>query len=114
MQQFQPTPCEVCNALAVSETDGVGAASGTTTTSSSPATRRVLIEHRVLTVCDHHAARIELARVTNLDQLRRLFTEQEGRRSLISRRTPLDRRMFPPRPEGRRMGRGRRVSDVEI
>jgi hypothetical protein len=33
------------------------------------------------------------------------------RRSPIPRRTEDDRRAFPPRPEGRRRGYGRRASD---
>lgn len=100
--------CEVCAALALSETDGARAPA------VARPTRRMLIEERVLSLCDQHAAVIELARVRTLDELRELFRETEGRRALLQRRAALDRRMFPPRPEGRRMGGGRRVSDVEL
>jgi hypothetical protein len=47
----------------------------------------------------------------SLDVLRELFQEPEGRRSFVDRRSPLDRRLFPPRPEGRRASAGRRSED---
>ncbi len=37
--------------------------------------------------------------------------ETDGRRSLVTRRSPVDRRVFPPRPEGRRLAVGRRTID---
>jgi hypothetical protein len=73
--------------------------------------RRLLIEDRVVALCDTHAnAAIETG-VTTLAALRRLFPEGSGLRSLVPRRSPLDRRVFPARPEGRRRSLGRRASD---
>jgi len=73
--------------------------------------RRVLVEDRVLLLCDAHAGPTRSGQVASLEQLRRLFVESEGRRSLLERRDQLDRRGFPPRPEGRRTSRGRRATD---
>ena len=59
-----------------------------------------------------------------LEELRDVFTGMESplqgaseiagieRRSPIPRRDATDRREFPPRPEGRRMGGGRRKTDA--
>jgi hypothetical protein len=49
--------------------------------------------------------------VESLSELRRLFRESGGKRSLLERRQELDRRVFPARPEGRRRNGGRRSSD---
>jgi len=75
-------------------------------------TRGLLIEERVLAVCDEHAELIEAAGCTSLEQLRDLFPERTGHRSLVPRRAALDRRVFPPRPEGRRFPGGRRTTDA--
>jgi hypothetical protein len=70
---------------------------------------RVLVEGRIVALCEKHAA---LAVGSDrLDELAATFRESTGRRSLLPRRSPLDRRVFPPRPEGRRRGDGRRVVD---
>lgn len=110
-------PCEICSALASSETDGLGAptlagASLDRSDQAGEKTRRVLIEDRLLTLCDEHAAEIQLHRVDSIAELRELFRERFGNRSLVLRRSPLDRRVFPPRPEGRRLSDGRRASDA--
>ena len=73
--------------------------------------RRVLVDERIVTLCDEHAAEFQLSGAGTLEELRALFPETDGRRSMVARRAPLDRRVFPPRPEGRRMGDGRRADD---
>lgn len=75
--------------------------------------RRVLVDERIVALCDEHAAEFQLSGAATIEQLRGLFPEPEGRRSMVQRRAPLDRRVFPPRPEGRRMGDGRRADDAE-
>jgi hypothetical protein len=73
--------------------------------------RRLLIEQRIVSLCDAHAAHFRLSGSSTLDALQEMFREEAGRRSLISRRAPLDRRVFPARPEGRRHNDGRRNTD---
>ena len=73
--------------------------------------RRVLIEERIVSLCDHHAARYRMSKCGSLGDLYALFPEADGRRTLLSRRAPLDRRVFPARPEGRRHNAGRRTWD---
>jgi hypothetical protein len=63
-------------------------------------------------LCQPHTAQAEQAGVTTLDALRALFIEASGQRSLLARRAASERRLFPPRPEGRRQWRGRRQSDA--
>ena len=67
---------------------------------------------RLVALCGKHARHAEQAGVTTLDALRALFVEAEGQRSLLARRAESERRLFPPRPEGRRQWRGRRESDT--
>jgi len=76
-----------------------------------PPLRRVLIEDRIIALCDEHAAAMARAGCQTLDELRALFPEPYGNRSLVPRRAPLERRVFPPRPEGRRRSDGRRQAD---
>jgi hypothetical protein len=73
--------------------------------------RHVLVGDRLIVLCESHAATLRHHRITNLAGLRKLFLEPHGRRSLVDRRDPLDRRAFPPRPEGRRAPGGRRATD---
>jgi len=73
--------------------------------------RRVLIEERIVMLCDAHAERARVQDARTIGELRALFHEASGKRSLLSRRSPLDRRVFPARPEGRRASGGRRVGD---
>lgn len=73
--------------------------------------RRLLIEDRIVALCNDHADAATREGVESLEELRALFAEDQGRRSLVDRRSPLDRRMFPPRPEGRRRSFGRRTTD---
>jgi hypothetical protein len=80
-------------------------------TDSPLATRHILIETRLLYVCEAHARWIRSLGINNLAGLGTLLREPSGRRSQLDRRAILDRRTFPARPEGRRGGRGRRSSD---
>jgi hypothetical protein len=70
-----------------------------------------LLEGRVLSVCADHAKTIREQRPETLAAVAALFREPTGRRSLLARRAPLDRRQFPLRPEGRRRSDGRRRAD---
>ncbi|WP_437966375.1 hypothetical protein WMF04_43365 [Sorangium sp. So ce260] len=84
---------------------------------------RVVIQGRSLSLCRMHAATVAAAMPETFEEMRELFVGlQRGaqpsprdasveRRSPIPRRSPEDRRVFPPRPEGRRLGAGRRASD---
>lgn len=73
----------------------------------------VLIEDRNIGLCDTHLAEVRRAGVERLSQLFELFPEPRGQRSAPERRSPLDRRMFPARPEGRRRSAGRREKDSD-
>jgi hypothetical protein len=73
--------------------------------------RRVLVQDRVVALCDEHAAEVRVSGASTLEALCALFPETGGQRSRIDRRSPLDRRVFPPRPEGRRRSAGRRAHD---
>ncbi|HMJ12203.1 MAG TPA: hypothetical protein VK524_12350, partial [Polyangiaceae bacterium] len=72
--------------------------------------RSVLVENRLLCLCEQHAVLFRASGKTTLAELRALFQEPSGHRSLLPRRAPLDRRIFP-RPEGRRTSDGRRHGD---
>jgi hypothetical protein len=74
--------------------------------------RRILVEDRIVVLCEQHGERVS-SRPVSVDQLCALFPEIAGRRSLLSRRAPIDRRVFPARPEGRRRSSGRRSKDCE-
>jgi hypothetical protein len=74
---------------------------------------RVVIQGRALDLCRAHATTVVAAMPKTFDDLCRLFlgvvlTEP---RAVFDRRAPLDRREFPPRPEGRRLGISRRAVD---
>ncbi|MEO8902547.1 MAG: hypothetical protein ABI488_11185 [Polyangiaceae bacterium] len=73
--------------------------------------KRVLVEDRVIALCELHAAEVRSAAPASVAQLRQSFTERRGKRSLLERRAPADRRAFPARPEGRRASAGRRAND---
>lgn len=94
--------CAVCGAL---ESHGTGMS-------------RVVIEGRALCLCRPHAATVVSEMPATFDEMRALFIGAsmdraaiEERRSPITRRGAEDRRVFPPRPEGRRLAMGRRTSD---
>lgn len=103
-----PKDCAVC---------GAGEASGA-------GMSRVIIEGRALWLCLDHATAVAVAMPRTFEQMRALFvqpaaTDDGARRAapIIDRRSPIDRRRsddrraFPPRPEGRRTGYGRRAND---
>ncbi|MBK6514164.1 MAG: hypothetical protein IPM79_18690 [Polyangiaceae bacterium] len=77
---------------------------------------RVVVEGTTVLLCRGHATVVAQHMPRTFEELRSLFLEQTesgpARRSLLGRRAFDDRRVFPPRPEGRRMGGGRRSSDV--
>ncbi len=73
--------------------------------------RSVLVEDRVVSLCDAHADEFIAGGLETLAGLRAHFVESGGKRSLVPRRAPLDRRIFPARPEGRRLGTGRREGE---
>ncbi len=79
---------------------------------STGRSRRVFAGERQVTLCPAHALVLEGLPLADTSELRRMFRESGGRRSLVGRREALDRRAFPPRPEGRRRGGGRRSSDA--
>jgi hypothetical protein len=97
--------CAVCGAL---ESLGTGMS-------------RVVIEGRALCLCRPHAATVVTEMPATFDEMRALFVgvtasrrpDQafEERRSPITRRSSDDRRVFPPRLEGRRASNGRRAGD---
>ena len=84
---------------------------------------RVVIQGRSLSLCRTHAATVAAAMPETFEEMRALFVGLQRsvptaphdpsveRRSPIERRNPEERRVFPPRPEGRRLGGGRRASD---
>ncbi len=92
--------CEVCG-----QAEAIGARSGRL--------RRILVEERIVALCDEHAAQYRLSSAKSVEELRELFVEPGGRRSRLGRRAALDRRVFPARPEGRRRGDGRRDTDPQ-
>lgn len=86
---------------------------------------RVVIEGRALQLCRSHASTVVAAMPETFEDLRALFigagVDLSGpqsplplpeRRSPINRRAAEDRRVFPPRPEGRRQSEGRRAGDL--
>jgi hypothetical protein len=81
---------------------------------------RVVIEGRALTLCRAHAQVVVAALPETFDELREIFVGfgvELGSRPIPERRSPIDRRatedrrVFPPRSEGRRMSAGRRATD---
>jgi hypothetical protein len=87
-------------------------------------TCRVVVDGRAVCLCREHAAMVAAALPRTFEDLRAVFrgiasplhgdaTPPDGieRRSPIARRDRLDRREFPPRPEGRRVRAGRRATD---
>ena len=83
------------------------------TSSPRAADKRVRLGGRSLPLCAEHAARAASARVRTLDELAKLLASPGERRSALPRRAPAaeDRRVLPPRPEGRRRSEGRRATD---
>ena len=73
--------------------------------------RRLLVEDRVIALCERHAASVRAQAPESVAELRKSFQERRGQRSLLDRSAPADRRAFPARPEGRRASAGRRAGD---
>lgn len=94
---------------------------GSHASSSDARMSKVVIEGRALTLCQPHAASVVAVMPETFEDLRAIFVGaaaelealggQPERRSPIDRRAAEDRRVFPPRAEGRRMGAGRRATD---
>lgn len=93
--------CEICESSSASPARDAG----------QKKLRRVLFEDRIVLLCDAHAESARSEEAQTVAELRALFREPSGQRSLLSRRSPLDRRVFPARPEGRRGSAGRRAGD---
>lgn len=80
---------------------------------------RVIIQGRSLDLCRVHAAVVAAARPETFDEMLALFASADAdlaaqsleRRAGPDRRAQVDRRAFPPRPEGRRLNGGRRAED---
>jgi hypothetical protein len=74
---------------------------------------RVVIQGRSLDLCQRHATTVVAAMPRTFEDLLTLFADVvlDGARAAGDRRAPLDRRVFPPRPEGRRLGFGRRGAE---
>lgn len=94
-----PRVCEICEARVAAPDQ-----------QPSGKLTRLLVDDRVLALCQKHHAQVRAANVQHLAELYELFREPQGQRAALSRRSPVDRRVFPPRPEGRRRGRERRDS----
>ena len=87
---------------------------------------RVVVDGHSLCLCRTHAAMVASVLPGTFEELRAVFRgiasplqvgasgDGEERRSPIARRAELDRREFPPRPEGRRASSGRRVGDAFV
>jgi hypothetical protein len=73
---------------------------------------RVTIQARSVVLCREHAGVVAIKMPKTWDDLRAIFALPPERRSPIPRRVEADdRRVFPPRPEGRRTSFGRRKAD---
>jgi hypothetical protein len=73
---------------------------------------RVTVEARTVMLCRDHAAQVAAQRPKTWIELRAMFASDIDRRSPVPRRNETDdRRVFPPRPEGRRNSFGRRTGD---
>jgi hypothetical protein len=71
---------------------------------------RVTVEARTLALCREHAGQVAIHMPKTWEELRTLFSWGAERRSPVPRRHE-ERRVFPPRPEGRRLSFGRRQND---
>jgi len=77
-------------------------------------TSRVTVQAKSLLLCREHAGLVAIQMPKTWEELRAVFAARIDRRSPIPRRVDNDdRRVFPPRPEGRRRSFGRRKSDSD-
>ncbi len=96
--------CEVCTSLTAS--------TGALVPSKSGRLRRMVFDDRIIALCEEHALEIRENDLRSLEAVQEHFLEPfPGQRSLVSRRSPMERRVFPARPEGRRAADGRRAGD---
>jgi hypothetical protein len=73
---------------------------------------RVTVEARSLALCREHAGQVAIHMPKTWEDLRTLFATGVEPRSPLPRRDEYEnRRVFPPRPEGRRLSFGRRQND---
>jgi hypothetical protein len=73
---------------------------------------RVTVQARSLILCRDHAGLVAIKMPKTWDDLRTIFAGPVEQRSPVPRRIENDdRRVFPPRPEGRRASYGRRRGD---
>ncbi len=101
-----PRSCEVCTGHR-----SVGLTEAPRVVMGKHRIKRVLIESRIFALCEHHVSELLASGASTVAAVQALFREAEGSRSLVSRRAPLNRRVFPPRPEGRRATVGRRAGE---
>jgi hypothetical protein len=101
-QKADASGCLVCTARGVSRRPSPNRIS------------RVTIQSRSVMLCREHAGLVAIHMPKTWDELCAMFSGPVDRRSPIPRRTDYDdRRVFPPRPEGRRKSYGRRRFDLE-
>ena len=84
--------CEACSGLPQSGGKSLGAVR----------VRNILVGGRLVYLCDAHAEAVQALNPRHVDDIRRLLKEASGHRSLVERRSAVNRRVFPPRPEGPR------------
>jgi hypothetical protein len=93
--------CEACSALELSGHKPL----------RTTRIRTLLVADRLFCFCDTHADVVRDAAPKSIEDIRDLLKEPDGLRSLMARRSDVNRRIFPPRPEGRRRSQARRSSD---
>ena len=93
--------CEACSVLVRRADDSVG----------NGRIRNLLVGGRFVYLCEPHARAVRNHNPSSIEEIRKLLKEADGSRSLVDRRNTVNRRVFPPRPEGRRLQTGRRSSD---
>ena len=95
--------CEACSALARKAEKSTG----------SSRIRSLLVGGRLVRLCELHAQTLRMRNPNSVDEIREILKETDGSRSLVARRSAVNRRVFPPRLEGRRLNAGRRSTDRE-
>ncbi len=95
--------CEACSVLARQAEKPPG----------SNRIRNLLVGGRLVRLCELHAKAVRVHNPNSVDEIRETLKETDGSRSLVTRRSAVNRRVFPPRLEGRRLRAGRRWTDRE-
>lgn len=93
--------CEACSALALRGHKPL----------RTTRIRNLLVAGRLFRFCDTHAEVVRNADPSGIEDIRNLLKEPDGLRSVVARRSDVNRRIFPPRPEGRRRSEARRSTD---